>query len=156
RAEQVWKSVRGNKRVLACDEGFLLDARVHLRRGEFGPAEKLLREASPGSGVVWVERYLLWAWTLAGLRQADRAAEMLAFAQQGPYPDRARAAWHEMLAWRRGPRGADATPLAAALDQPAGWRDFVRGQQERTAGHLTDAEAAYRAALNLVAAAPFS
>jgi hypothetical protein len=150
RAEQVWKSVRSNKRVLACDEGPLLDARPLLRRGELGQAEKVLREAAPTSGVVWVERYLLWAWALAGLRKSERAVEMLAFARQGPYPERARAVWNEALTARREGR------LPAGVDVPAGWREFVRGQQERGAGQPIEAESAYRAALNLSAAAPFA
>jgi hypothetical protein len=150
RAEQVWKSVRGNKRVLACDEGFLLDARPLLRKGELGQAEKLLREAAPAGGVVWVERYLLWAWALAGLRQAERAAELLVFARQGPYPERARASWEEALAARREGR------LPAPTEVPSAWRDFLRGQQERAAGRLAEAEATYRAALSLAATAPFA
>jgi hypothetical protein len=150
RAEQVWKSVRANKRVLACDEGFLLDARSLVRKGELGQAEKLLREASPASGVVWVERYLLWAWVLAGLRQAERAGELLTFARQGPYLERARSAWEEALAARREGR------LPNSADAPPGWRDFLRGQQERAAGRFIEAEAAYRAALAVPAAAPFA
>ena len=53
RAEQVWKSVRGNRRVLGCDEGPLLEARSFLRRGEAGPAERVLQESAPASGVAW-------------------------------------------------------------------------------------------------------
>jgi hypothetical protein len=150
RAEQVWKSVRGNKRVLGCDEGPLLEARVLLRRGELGQAEKVLREAAPGSGVVWVERYLLWAWALAGLRQLDRAAELLAFAQQGPYPARALALWQKALDARR-----EGRPFVPA-DLPAGWRDLARGQQARAGGQDDEAEAAYRAAQALAVVAPFA
>src|SRR5207245_2802920 len=64
RAEQVWRSVRGNRRVTACDEGPLLEARALLRRGEAGPAEKVLHDAAPAGGVAWVERRLLLAWAL--------------------------------------------------------------------------------------------
>ena len=63
RAEQVWKSVRGNKKVTACDEGPLLEARTLLRRGETAQAERLLNEAAPASGVVQAEHRLLLAWT---------------------------------------------------------------------------------------------
>ena len=86
RAEQVWKSVRGNKKVTACDEGPLLEARGLLRRGEAAPAERLLHEAAPGNGVVQVERRLLLAWTLTTLKQYDRAGEQFEAAREGPYP----------------------------------------------------------------------
>src|SRR6185437_9387544 len=45
RAEQVWKALRGNRRVAGCAEGPLLEARLLLRRGELTPAERLLTEA---------------------------------------------------------------------------------------------------------------
>ncbi len=150
RAEQVWKSVRGNKRVLGCDEGPLLEARVLLRRGELGQAEKLLREAAPASGVVWVERYLLWSWALAGLRQVDRAAELLAFARQGPYPARALTLWQEALDARR-----DGRPLVPA-DLPTGWRHLAHGQAARAEGQIDVAEAAYQEAQALAVVAPFA
>src|SRR5262249_8854381 len=78
--------VRTNKRVIACEEGPLLEARVLLRRGELGPAEKALREAAPFSGPLRVEQYLLLAWVRAGQRKHEQAAEAFRQAEQGPYP----------------------------------------------------------------------
>ncbi|MBY0230864.1 MAG: hypothetical protein K2W96_16380, partial [Gemmataceae bacterium] len=124
RAEQVWRSVRTNKRVLACDEGPLLDARLHLRRGEMGPAEKQLREAAPRSGPAWVEWRLLLAWAQANPRRAAAAQEEMDEAARGPYPAAALEEWRRMLAAR----------LAGGLvpfDAPTGgWRDFLEGRHQ--------------------------
>ncbi len=84
RAEQVWKSVRGNKKVTACDEGPLLEARVLLRRGEAAPAERLLDEAAPGSGVAQVERRLLLAWTLTTLKAIRSRREAIRGGERRP------------------------------------------------------------------------
>ncbi|HVS38003.1 MAG TPA: hypothetical protein VMS17_20755, partial [Gemmataceae bacterium] len=111
RADQVWKSVRGNKKVTACDEGPLLEARTLLRRGEAAPAERLLNEAAPGGGVVQVDRRLLLAWTYTTLKQYDRAREHFDAALEGPYPATALAHWRSLLEKRRS--GAPATPEEA-------------------------------------------
>src|SRR5262249_39150461 len=86
RAEQVWKPLRTNKRITSCDEAPLLEAGTLLRRGEASAAERILQEANPGNGVVWVERRLLLAWALTTLKQFDRAREVVRQAEDGPYP----------------------------------------------------------------------
>jgi hypothetical protein len=146
RAEQVWKSVRGNKRVLGCDEGPLLEARGHLRKGDLGGAEKLLREASPACGVVWVERQLLLVWALAGLGRASEATEALRMACEGPYPTRALAEWGALLVARL--EGGPVSVGAAALP----WRDFAQAQRLRAEGKRPEALALYRATLGHPAA----
>jgi hypothetical protein len=149
RAEQVWKAVRANKRVIGCDEGPLIEARGHLRKGEPGPAEKLLREASPGSAVVQVERQLLLCWALTALRQADRAAEALRLACQGVYPIPALVVWRNFLQ-------RDRTEPAELHTAAPGWREFVEAQRLRGEGKRQEAAALYRVALGHVAAGPFA
>jgi hypothetical protein len=100
RAEQVWRSVRGNKRVTGCDEGPVLEARSLLRRGELPPAEKVLVDAKPGSGVVQVECLLLQAWIAVAYRQPEQAGPLLEEAALGPYPAAALARWKALLVWR--------------------------------------------------------
>jgi hypothetical protein len=151
RAEQVWKSVRGNRRVTACDEGPLLEARSLLRRGEAAPAERLLQEASPANGVVWVERYLLLAWAQAGGRQPERALASLRQAAQGPYPAAALRAWATLVEHRR--RGTAPTPEEAGAAPTL--KDYLDGQRARLEGQSGAAEA-YRAALGSPAAQPFA
>jgi hypothetical protein len=143
RAEQVWRSVRGNRRVLGCDEGPLLEARALLRRGELTPAERVLQEATPAGGVAWVERRLLLAWALASRRQQERALEVLREAPQGPYPAGALDAWRALVEGRsRGEVVAEAGPMPPTL------RDFLRGQQARVDGEAGQAVEAYRAVLD--------
>jgi hypothetical protein len=151
RAEQVWKSLRGNRRVSGCDEGPLLEARALLRRGELAPAERVLQEAAPAGGVAWVERRLLLAWALAALRQPERARAAFAEAQQGPYPAAALAEWGRLLE-------GHARGLADEADGPVppALQDFVRGQQARAEGDAGAAAAAYRAALASPVAQPFA
>lgn len=139
RAEQVWKSLRANKKVYGCDEGPLLEARGMLRRGELGPAEKVLREAMVSGGCVWVERQLLLAWTLAVQRKHEQAAECLRLAEQGPYPRPAIQDWRALLAFRRTGRGNTGAV-------PPSCQEFVRGQQARLRGQIPVALENYRAA----------
>lgn len=148
RAEQVWKSVRSNKRVLGCDEGPLLDARLHLKKGELGPAEKALREATPKSGPVWVEWHLLLAWAQANPRRAEQAEQELALAARGPYPPAALQEWANAV---RARVAGQAPPPASPAP---GWREFLQGQQARADGQ--DAAPAYRAALGMAALVPFA
>jgi hypothetical protein len=150
RAEQVWKSVRANKRVVACDEGPLIEARAALRRGELGQGEKILREATPTSGVAWVERYLLLAWALADLKRADPAREALDEAGQGPYPARALADWKTFVEARL---SGDLPGVEVAAP---GWRDFVAGQRARLHRRPAEASSAYQLAANVPAVAPFA
>ena len=152
RAEQVWKSVRGNRRVAGCPEGPLLEARLLLRRGERMPAERLLAEAAPTSGVVWVERLLLLAWIAASQKQHDRAMELLQRASEGPFPAAALRAWMDWIE-RRG-RGEIIEESAETAWPPL--RDFLAGQQARLQGRVEAAIAAYRAARESPLAQPFA
>ncbi|MGH7169298.1 MAG: hypothetical protein ACRELG_03355, partial [Gemmataceae bacterium] len=151
RAEQVWKSVRGNRRVAACAEGPLLEARMLLHRGELTPAERLLQEAAPASGVVWVERFLLLAWIAATQKHAEKARALLRQASAGPYPAAALRSWTARIEQRlRGEGSTESTHVPAAL------RDFLHGQQARREGRTEDALTAYRAALDNPLAQPFA
>jgi hypothetical protein len=153
RAEQVWRSVRGNKRVMACDEGPLLEARALLRRGEAAPAERLLTEAAPQAGAVRVERQLLLAWALTALRHYDKARAAFGQAEGGAYPAAALAAWRALLEKRR--RGEPAGPDDAGRAPPA-LADLLRGCQAVIDGRADDAAAAFRLALAQPAAQPFA
>lgn len=152
RAEQVWKSVRGNRRVAGCPEGPLLEARLLLRRGERTPAERLLAEAAPTSGVVWVERLLLLAWIAASQKQHDKAMDLLRRAGEGPYPASALRTWTDWVE-RRG-RGENIEESAEIAWLPL--RDFLSGQQARLQGRIEQASAAYRAARESPVAQPFA
>jgi hypothetical protein len=140
RAEQVWKSVRANKRVLGCDEGPLLDARSHLRRGELAPTERLLVDARPASGVVWVERYLLLAWAQVGARRGEQARQTRQRASEGPYPACSLAEWGALIDARL------ANEVLTSV-HPPGWLAYVQGQEARAAGQRDQALEHYRAAL---------
>ncbi len=152
RAEQVWKSVRTNKKVTACEEGPLLEARSMLRRGELGPAEKALTEAAPTSGVLQVERCLLLAWISTAQKQPQKVAEWLEQAGQGPYPVRARERWARLLQWRGQATGvADLAELQSPL-----LRDLTRGQQLRLEGKPDEAVAALQQARGNPLIEPFA
>jgi hypothetical protein len=150
RAEQVWKSVRGNRRVLGCVEGPLLEARMLLRRGEWTPAERVLAEEIPTNGVVWVERLLLLAWITASQTQADKAREMLRQAREGPYPLAALRNWTTKIEQRLGGEAAAEERVPPAL------ADYLRGQQLRREGRKEEASAGYRSALHSPPAQPFA
>jgi len=151
RAEQVWRSVRGNRRVAGCAEGPLLEARMLLRRGELIPAERLLQEAAPASGVVWVERLLLLAWIAAAQKQAEKARQLLRQTSRGPYPAAVLQAWTARIEQRLRGGGNVESPRV-----PAPLRDFLHGQQARREGRTEDAVTAYRAALGSPVAQPFA
>jgi hypothetical protein len=153
RAEQVWKSVRGSRRVADCVEGPLLEARTLLRRGERMPAERLLNEATPTNGIVWVERLLLLAWIAVTQKQHDKARSLLQQAREGPYPATALQTWTEKVEQRiSGELGAEGE---ASRSHPA-LRDFRIGQQARGEGKTEEAIVAYRSALSSPAAQPFA
>jgi hypothetical protein len=138
RAEAVWKTVRGNRRVTACDEAPLLEARALLRRDETTAAERALADANPRGGVVQVERLLLLAWVLGTRGQAERAADCLRQAEAGPYPSQAFQAWQRLAQLRRVPEPdwPDAHgPLA----------DWVAGQRARSERRRDEAAAGLRA-----------
>jgi hypothetical protein len=152
RAEQVWKPLRGNRRVAACPEAPLLEARVLLRRGETGSAERLLNEAAPAGGVVEVERLLLLAWAAFTTRQIERGRALLSQARDGPYPAAALDAWSLLCERRAAGEGVS----GGEVEAPPALADFLRGQEARLAGDDETAAAAYRAALGLPAAQPFA
>jgi hypothetical protein len=150
RAEQVLKTVRGNRRVAACDETPLLETRSLLRRGESAAAESVLTEATPAGTVAQAERWLLLAWSASSEGKHPEATRRFEQARQCLYPAAALEAWRRALAGRAGPAAGD-----AAGDVPPALADFLRGQEHRLAGRREDATAAYRAALD-GPAAPFA
>jgi hypothetical protein len=150
RAEQVWKAVRGNRRVVGCIEGPLLEARMFLKRDDWTQAERLLAEWTPSSCVVWVERLLLLAWIAANQKQADKAREWMKQARAGLYPPSALQTWSSRIEERLGGSKSRTDRLSPAL------HDFVRGQQLRGEGRIEPAIAAYRAALGSPSAQPFA
>ncbi len=147
RAEQVWKSVRGNKRVSACAEGPLLEARSLLRRGEFGDAVKALVEYQPANGAVWVERLLLLAWAEAAQGRGDKAQEFLKRVEGLPYPR------HALNTWRQAVSGSN---TVAPEFIPVALRDLERGYHALAEGRTADAVEAFRTALGHAAALPFA
>jgi hypothetical protein len=152
RAEQVWKSVRGNRRISACEEGPLLEARVLLRRGEVPPAQRLLEDMTPRNGVLFVERLLLLAWILTAQKRPEQALKAWQQACEGPYPVAALDAWRALVEHRCG----GPPPSEAVSRPPAALRDWLHGQQERKEGRLDRAAEAYRAVLAFPAARPFA
>jgi tetratricopeptide (TPR) repeat protein len=100
RAEQVWRAVRGSARTAACEEAFLIDARLLLWRGKHDEAERLLQGATPRNGVLRVERclYLAMANLLQG--RAEEAETLLLQAENGPYPASALRTWRRLLPLR--------------------------------------------------------
>jgi tetratricopeptide (TPR) repeat protein len=145
RAEQVWKSVRNNKRVLACPEGRLLEARSLLWRGDTGGAIKALVECHPTNSVVWVERLLLLAWAEVALGRRDKALEFLRRIEELPYPPAA------FETWRRAVEQSDVAGFV-----PVVLRDLECGYRAILAGCTPDATESFRAAVALPAAAPFA
>jgi hypothetical protein len=143
RAEHVWKSLRSNRKISACPEGPLLEARFLLPRGEMAAAERVLLEAVPASGVVWVERLLLLAWAAFNSRQAERGRALLEQARTGPYPAAALNTWARLC--ERHEKGEAVAVGEVAV--PPGLDDFLRGQEARLAGETAAAIAAYRDAL---------
>ncbi len=100
RAESVWNTVRGNRRVMSCEEAPLLEARPLLRRGETAAAERILTEANPRGGVVQMERLLLLAWALATLNRSSQAMAVLRQTEAGPYPAAVLQRWQQIIASR--------------------------------------------------------
>jgi hypothetical protein len=97
RAEQVWKSVRGNKRVAACIEGDLLEARLQLQREDWAAAEKTLQQMIPSSGPVDAERHYLLCWLYLRQKKTDLTKEHLSQAEMCPYPESARQTWRGLV-----------------------------------------------------------
>ena len=148
RAESVWKTVRGNRRVTVCDEAPLLEARALLRRDETTAAERALTDAAPRGGVVQVERLLLLAWALATRGETERAADCLRQAESGPYPPAALQAWQRLFESRRAP-GSDWP------DAPAPFANWLAGQRARVEGS-GDPVAALGSAADMAPLRPFA
>ncbi len=150
RAEQVWKSVRGNKRVVGCPEGAVLEARSLLRRGEVGGAVKALVEAQPVNGVVWVERLLLLAWAEVAQNRRDKAQEFLKRVEGLPYPRAVLETWRHAVE-RDGPAGHQAEEFVPAI-----LRDLGRGYRAAGEGRIAEAVEAFRAARDQPVASAFA
>jgi hypothetical protein len=117
RAEQVWKSVRSHRKIQVTDEGPLLEARGLLRKGECGPAERVLEESNPSGVVSWVERHLLLAWAAAGLRRFEAARAALRVARTAPYPASALQTWEHLLESRAADLEPDLGSAAVSLSR---------------------------------------
>ncbi len=143
RAEQVWKSVRANKKVAGANEAALIEARLALRRGESATAEKLLQDMPETSGVLEAEKLLLQAWLAANRKQDATALLLWEEARQRLYPPAALDAWQELLALRE--KGDLSLPDGLA-DAPS-LRSLFRAQQARAEGRSDEAITGYREAL---------
>lgn len=150
RAEQVWKSVKANKKVAGANEANFIEARLALRRGETAAAEKLLQEMPETNGVLEAEKRLLLAWMAASRKQDATALQLWEEASERLYPPAALDAWRELLALRE---KGDADLFVA--DVPS-LRPLFRGQIARLEGRTDDAIAAYREALQLAANQPWA
>jgi hypothetical protein len=148
RADGVWKTVRGNRRVMGCDEAPLLEARALLHRDETTAAERLLNDANPRGGVAQVERLLLLAWLSAVHGQGDRAADYLRQSETGPYPPAALDNWRRHFQLRRAPQ-PDWPVAPGPLD------DWRAAQRARAEGHHEEAAAALARAGSVSALHPF-
>jgi hypothetical protein len=148
RAEQVWASVRGNKRVAACPDAPLLEARLLLHRGDAAGAVRVLVEVQPAGGVLRVERQLLLAWSEVMKGRRDRALEFLRRIEELPYPRAVLALWKDAV--------ERPTVLAGADGVPPVLRDLDRGYRALLEGHGTSAAEAFRGAQQQQAALPFA
>lgn len=149
RAEGVWKTVRGSRRVTACDEAPLLEARALLRRDETTAAERALADANPRGGVAQVERLLLLGWVAAARGQMDRAADYLRQAEAGPYPPAALQSWQRLFRLRRAPE-------PDWPETPGPLADWVAGQRARSDGRHDEAVAALQAVSSAGPLRPFA
>ena len=148
RAEQVWKSVRGNKRVVGCPEAPLLEARSLLQRGAIGDAVKALVEARPTNAVLWVERLLLLAWAEVAQGRRDKALEFFRRIEELPYPRAVLAMWKSAV---EGP-----VTLAERDFIPLVLRDLARGYLTLLEGRVADSVEAFRVAQSHPAAQMFA
>jgi tetratricopeptide (TPR) repeat protein len=97
RAEQVWQTLRGSARITACEEVFLIDARLLLWRGKYEEAEHALRDATPRNGVLRVERCLYLALVNLQRGRMAEADALMRQAESGPYPARALRTWQRLV-----------------------------------------------------------
>jgi hypothetical protein len=144
RALQVWKSVRLNKRVAACEEAVLLEARAFIAQDDLAAAEKALQATTPQNGVLQAERHLLLAWLTA--------ARQITPEQPGPLPSlllpvAARRAWERLLLRDDNLSFEDLQRLS--FSPPV--RVWIQAQHSRTA--LTD-PASILASLEIAATLP--
>jgi tetratricopeptide (TPR) repeat protein len=150
RAEQVWKSVKANKKVSGANEATLIEARLMLRRGESANAEKALQEMPETSGVLEAEKKLLLAWMAASKKQDATALQLWEEACKRLYPPPALDAWRELLQLRE---KADAT---LPETPPPSLRTLFRAQQARIDGRSEEAIAGFREAMQLAVNAPWA
>jgi hypothetical protein len=143
RAEQILKTVGSNRRLAACDEVPLLEARSLLRRSDWVSAERVLNEARPAGAVARAERWLLLAWIAASQNRHLEAETRLEQAGQCLCPVQALGEWRRALARRTG-AATDDGPAAVSIVLA----DFLRGQELRASGRHDEAASAYRAALD--------
>jgi hypothetical protein len=161
RAEQVWKTVRGNRRITAVEEACLLEARFLVRQGDGRRAEQVLTEANLGSGVLRVERNLLLAWLLAERGQVDQADSHLRQAEQGPYPLGVLETWRRLFELRHAGRPGPILPVPegassrSGLDPDGPLAHWLRGQEARLAGRPEEAAREYRESLGHPRLEPF-
>jgi hypothetical protein len=134
RAEAVWKSLRGNRRIVSLEETPLLEARSLLRQGELARAEQVLRDAAPQSGIAQAERLLLLAWVLTGQGQIQRAGELL-HGMTAPYSGPALQHWRALWQARHEPQKLE----FSALSVSARVLPLIRGQQTRLEGNSDEA-----------------
>lgn len=150
RAEQVWKSVKANKKVSGANEATLIEARLMLRRGENANAEKALQDMPETNGVLEAEKKLLLAWMAASKKQDATALQLWEEARQRLYPPPALDAWRDLLARRE---NNDATVPDTV---PLSLRPLFQAQQARSDGDNDKAIAGYREALQLAVNAPLA
>jgi tetratricopeptide (TPR) repeat protein len=151
RAEQVWKSVKANKKVSGANEAALIEARLMLKRGENANAEKTLQEMPETNGVLEAEKKLLLAWMAASKKQDATALQLWEEASQRLYPRPALDAWRDLLARRE--KGDATLPETGT---PASLRALFRASQARIDGDNERAVSGYREALQLAVNAPWA
>jgi tetratricopeptide (TPR) repeat protein len=147
RAEQILKTVRGNRRFGACDEVMLLEARLLLRRGDLTSADRLLKQAGLVGVVAQAERCLLLSWIAASQGRHTEASHYFDQVHLCLYPRAALDVWQRALARRAGASNATGEFKSTVI------ADYLRGQELRLAGKHVKAADAYRLALQSPAAA---
>jgi tetratricopeptide (TPR) repeat protein len=136
RAEQIWKTVRNNRKMVAVEEAPLLEARILLRQGEIFQAEGILEKTAPGAGPLQVERGLLRTWLHGQRGQLRLADSFLRQAEKGPYPACILRTWRDLFhrchvaplenVWRK------ALELQSEVGDGNHWRTEVKKLQDHS------------------------
>jgi hypothetical protein len=150
RAEAIWKTLRGNRRIVSLEEIPLLEARSLLRQGELARAEQVLRDAAPQSGIAQAERLLLLAWVLTGQGQNQRAGEIL-HGMTAPYSGPALRHWRALWQARHEPEELELSGLSVS----ARVLPLIRGQHARLEGDTDEAIRQLTAGSDEQASQPF-